>query len=239
MMKCVAIDDEPIALDIIKDYIEKVPFLTIKKSFRDSLKALEYLQNHEVDLIFLDISMPDLSGIQLLKLLQLQPLVIFTTAYSEYAVESYEYQTVDYLLKPIEFDRFLKAANKAFDHWQLVNKNDVAFLSSKENKEKKTDSLLLKSGTNFFHIKISDIFYVQAAGNYVIFKTENKEIMSIFTMSDVLQLLPSQHFFRVHKSYIVNFQHVEVVETEQLLIKDKKIPIGDVFREGFFRAIKI
>ena len=226
-MKCLVIDDEPKALDILKDYIQKVPFLELAGAYRDSLKALNYLQNHPVDLIFLDVNMPDLSGMQFLNALTIQPLIIFSTAYSEYAVESYDYNAVDYLLKPIEFERFLKAANKALEQFQLKK------MTNKEGQ----DYILIKSGTEMYRLDVSEILYIKGAGNYVTFITKNNEIMSLLNMKDVLRMLPVSQFYRIHKSFIVNFRHVVLIEKDQVKIKDKKIPIGEVYRDHFLKAI--
>jgi DNA-binding LytR/AlgR family response regulator len=238
-LKCVAIDDEPVALDIIRDYIEKVPFLTLVKSYRDSLKALEYLQNHKVDLLFLDINMPGLTGIQFLKALPAQPLVIFTTAYSQYAVESYEYDAVDYLLKPIEFDRFLKAANKVFDQFQLkMGGKFETHAEPKTQAKAQKDFVLIKSGTDLYNLKTDEILYIEGAGNYVLFVTLDNKIMSLVTMNDVLRMLPLDMFYRIHKSFIINLHQVNVIENEQVKIKNKMIPIGETFKKGFIKAIK-
>ena len=238
MMKCLVIDDEPKALDILKDYIQKVPFLELAGAYRDSLKALNYLQNHPVDLIFLDINMPDLTGIQFLNALTARPLVIFSTAYSEYAVGSYDYNAVDYLLKPIEFERFLKAANKAWEQFQLKNsKSSIKTSASSSKREENHDYILIKSGTDFHRIDMNEILYIKGAGNYVTFITKNDKIMSLLNMKDILRMLPSNQFFRIHKSYIVNFRHVALIEKDRVKIKGKKIPIGEVYRDHFLKAI--
>lgn len=233
-LKCIAIDDEPKALDILKDYIEKIPFFDLAGIFRDSLKALDYLQQNKVDLIFLDINMPDLTGIQFLKSLINQPLIIFTTAYSEYAVESYDYAAVDYLLKPIEFDRFLRASNRALEQFQFTQKN----LSLKNSKQGEVDFIMVKSGTDIHKIKIDEILYIESAGNYVNFVLKNKIIMSLFSMNKVLDLLPANQFLRIHKSFIIALRHLTKVERHQVVISNKEIHIGNVYRESFFKAIE-
>ena len=231
LMKCVAIDDEPLALDILKDYMVKVPFLECVGVFRDPLKALDYLRKKRVDLIFLDVNMPDLSGIQFLKTLKKPPLVVFTTAYSEYALESYDYDAVDYLLKPIEFERFVKAANKAGEMLQVKAMN-MPLLTGER------DHIFIKSGTNFHKVKIKDIYYIKGTGNYVTFVLDKKEILSLMTMTKVLDTLPEDFFVRVHKSYIVNSHHVDLIENEEVRIKGERIPIGDSYRQSFFNSIK-
>ncbi len=228
-MKCLVIDDEPMALEIVRDYIEKVPFLSLAKTFGNSVKALDYLLHEEIDLIFLDINMPDLSGIQFLKALPAHPMVILTTTYSQYAAESHEHDAVDYLLKPIEFDRFIKSANKALEQFNLSN-----FIAAKSNEEEKKESIHIKSGNSLVNIKIKDVIYIQGVGNNVIFMTREKEIMSLLTMNDVLQILPSDLFFRIHKSFIVNFQHIDLIEKEQVKIKDTSLPIGEIFRKMYY-----
>lgn len=225
-MKCLVIDDEPVALEILRDYISKVPFLECAGAFRDPLEAVDFLKDNEVDLIFLDINMPDLTGIQFLKTLKSPPLTIFTTAYSEYALESYDYNAVDYLLKPIEFERFLKAANKA--HELFRGKPQVL---------REREHVLIKSGTDYYKIKIKDIYYVQGTGNYVTFVTREKKILCLMTMKNALQMLPQDLFFRIHKSYIINFHQVDRIEREQVRIRGETLPIGDSFRESFFKAI--
>jgi two-component system LytT family response regulator len=233
-LKCLAIDDEPMALEIITDYVEKTPFLVLDGAYRDSIKALDYLQQYKVDLIFLDINMPDLTGIQFLKSLLYQPLVIFTTAYSQYAVESYEFAAVDYLLKPIEFERFLKAANRALEKHHLLNQGAI----SQKAVKNKIEFLMVKSGQDLHKIKIDNILFIESAGNYVVFHLKSEKIMSLLSMNKVLALLPCDQFFRIHKSYIVALIHINKIERHQVVINKKEIPIGNVYRESFFKALE-
>ena len=230
-MKCLAIDDEPVALDILEDYIAKVPFLECAGVFRDPLKALDYLRKNSVDLIFLDINMPDLTGIQFLKTLKESPLVIFTTAYSEYALESYDYDAVDYLLKPIEFERFVKASNKACEMFQIKAQGMSASVGEREH-------IFIKSGTHYHKVKIKDIYYIKGTGNYVTFVMDQKEVLSLLTMTKVLEIFPPSIFYRIHKSYIINSLHVDLIENEEVRIRGERFPIGDSYREDFFKAIK-
>jgi len=229
-MKCLVIDDEPKAVEILSDYIGKVPDLECEAAFRDPLKALNHIQNNPIDLLFLDINMPDLSGIQFLNALEYHPLVIFTTAYSEYALDSYDYNAVDYLLKPIEFDRFLKAVNKAFRRYKEKKKGRLPL---------KGDSgyIFIKSGTDYHKLDTRSILYIKGTGNYLTFVTLSKEILTLLTMKEALEILPPQ-FHRVHKSYIINLDHVELIEAEEVRIKDQRIPIGDHYRDSLFRVIK-
>jgi DNA-binding LytR/AlgR family response regulator len=228
-LKCLIIDDEPVAIEILEDYIAKVDFLELAGSFRDAVKGLEFYHVHPADLIFLDINMPDISGIQFLKALTLRPLVIFTTAYSQYALESYDYDAVDYLLKPIEFDRFLKAVHKARQRYRTPMLGTSA--------PQREGFVVIKSGMDYVRIDLSDILYVQGAGNYVSFVTPRRSILSLMTMNEALRRLPRHSFFRIHRSYIINFNHVDVVEKERVKIRDEFIPIGETYRDLFLKAV--
>jgi len=227
-MRCLILDDEPLAVGILRDYIEKVPGLECVGAFRKPLKALEFLQTNEVDLLFLDIQMPDLSGLQFLKSLPDPPMIVFTTAYSRYAAESYDHDAVDYLLKPIEFDRFLKAVQKA---------RALAVPGTKKTPSS-GKTILIKSGTKFYRTRWGDIRYVKSAGNYVVFVTKEREILSLMTMRTAAELLPGSIFVRIHKSYIINIQHLDVIEEEQVRIGENRIPIGDAYRDEFLRTIQ-
>jgi DNA-binding LytR/AlgR family response regulator len=233
ILKCIVIDDEPMALDILRDYIQKVPFLELSAMFRDAIEALDYLRHNSVDCIFLDINMPDLTGLQFLKSLVHQPLIIFTTAYSQYAVESYDFSAVDYLLKPIEFERFLKAVNRAQDQFRFKQKiNNI-----RDGASSLPDFIIVKDGSEFHKVNVRDILYIQSAGNYVTFVLSRSKIMSLLNMRQVLQMLPSDQFFRVHKSYIIALRHITKIERHQILIGSREIPIGNIYRQSFFKAI--
>src|ERR1035437_7589338 len=159
MMNCIAIDDEPKALEVIERYCQKIDFICLKASFREPVKAIEYLNQEKIDLVFLDINMPDINGLQLIATLALKPMIIFTTAYSNYAVESYDLNAIDYLLKPITFERFLAAANKAHTLFMMKNKTGV--------KNETPETVFIKSGSQTHHLKISDILYLEKDGNYI------------------------------------------------------------------------
>ena len=241
-MNCIVVDDEHLALKIIEDWVSNIPFLKLVGSFRSTLKALEFLQQNTVDLLFLDINVPALSGTQLARLLTDDQMVIFTTAYPQFAVESYEINAVDYLMKPIEFDRFLKAANRAYEKYQLISrKQDISINNSAKIQNSKDEFVFIKSGTEIHQIKTNDILYIESAGNYVFFHNESlkdKKIMSLLSMNKVLEMLPQKQFYRIHKSYIINIQHIKLIERHQVQIKDIYLPIGKVYRESFFNIIE-
>jgi len=234
-MNCVIIDDEPAAIDVLKFHLSSIPFVVLKKTFRDPLDALEYLQQHTVDLIFLDINMPKLSGISFPKFLQNPPLIIFTTAYSEYALESYELKAVDYLLKPIEFNRLLQAVMKAK---QLLEKNSTISTSSSEiSPDISEQTIFIKSGSEFHQLFLQNIKYIESDGNYVTFYTDKRPILARYKLSEVLELLPKEFFARIHRSYIVALKHIETVKKHCVIIDDIEIPISSNYREIFFALI--
>ncbi|MBK7870446.1 MAG: response regulator transcription factor [Saprospiraceae bacterium] len=232
-MKCIAIDDEPFALEVIRVHSEKVPFLQLDATFRNAIQALDYLQKNQIDLIFLDIQMPDINGMNFLQSLTTKPMVIFTTAYSDYAVESYNFNAVDYLLKPIEFSRFLTAVNKTHELFNLKNKT---LSEQTAQSTEKQDFVFIKSGSIQHKIGIADILFLQSEGNYVNFHLHNnKKILARMTIPEALALLPAQDFIRVHKSYIVAFQHIEWVDRHQLKIGQHLIPISKTYSEDLMK----
>lgn len=232
-MKSIAIDDEPKALSVIRHYAEKIPSLELIKEFRSSLDALEFLNQETVDLIFLDINMPDLTGIEFLQALPHRPLIIFTTAYSEYAVQSYDWDAVGYLLKPIEFTKFLKAVTKAAALVKTAARKNTAIPAPTT-----PDLILVKSGVQTFPIKLTDILFVEASGNHVVFVTKERKILTLTTLQEVAKLLPPHLFYRVHKSFIISLQHLELIESFQVKINGLEIPLGKTYREAFLEEFK-
>jgi len=239
-MTCVLIDDEPKALEILTRYVERIPSLELAGAFRDPVSALEFMAGHAVDLVFLDVSMPDLTGIQLLNALRTRPLVVFTTAYSEYAVRSYEYDAVDYLLKPVEFERFLRAVNKAQER-----RGGEARAEGERRADKTSGSatgashIIVKSGSDYHRLELDEICHVEAAGNYAVFVTRNARVMSLMSLKEVCAHLPAERFLRVHKSYVVNCRHVSRIERDTVRCADTVIPIGDAYRESFLKALHV
>ena len=225
-MKAIAIDDEPIALEIIKSLASKVPFLDLKATFTDGFKALEYLQKEPVDLLFLDIKMPDISGIDLFNSLSKKPMVIFTTAYSEHAVAGFELDAVDYLLKPFSLARFLKSCNKAFELYNFRNSTETP------------DHLYIKTGYEQVKVLYDDICYVEATGNYVTFVLKDKIILSRSTFIEAINLLPQEKFVRVHRSYVVAVNKIDKVERNQVTINKAAIPVSEAYNDNLNAALK-
>ncbi|MEZ4904000.1 MAG: LytTR family DNA-binding domain-containing protein [Spirosomataceae bacterium] len=217
-MNTIAIDDEPKALDIVRVFAEKAPFLHFKGTFQDAFEALDYMQKEPVDLLFLDIKMPDISGLELLKIVSTPPLVIFTTAYSEHAVQSYDFDAVDYLLKPFALSRFLKACTKAHDTFKLRQTNVIG--------SSNTESIFVKNGYEQVRVQLDDILYLEAGGNYVVFVTKTQKIASRMTMSEAVKTLPPERFVRVHRSYIVAKDKVERFDRYEVSVNGHLIPMG-------------
>jgi DNA-binding LytR/AlgR family response regulator len=223
-MNCIAIDDEPKALEVIERYCQKSDLVNLKASFREPVKAIELLNREKIDLIFLDINMPDISGMQLIQTLAEKPMVIFTTAYSNYAVESYNLNAIDYLLKPITFDRFLAAANKAFSLFSTKSKPS--------DKDDSAGAVFIKSGSHTYQVKVSDILYLEKEGNYITVFLKDKQILIRENMGDIFDLVPKSEFVRIHKSFVVAIKHIAMIEVHQLIINGTKIPIGSTYRES-------
>jgi DNA-binding LytR/AlgR family response regulator len=234
-MRCTVIDDEPYALDLIRDYIQRTPFLELSECFSNPFKAMDFLNREKVDLIFLDINMPELSGIQLYKSLIHPPLVVFTTAYPEFAAESYEYNAVDYLVKPVKYERFLKAVNKASASIHPVAGS--APRTGQEPRKQPDDFIFIKSGNSLVKVSPGDILYIEAEGNYMCFHTKGRKIMSLLTAKEVLDLLPGDRFVRIHKSFIISIDHIEAIERQDVIVGGKEIPIGITYREHFMSII--
>lgn len=241
MIKCIAIDDEPLALQVIETYIQKLPHITLLKTFRSALSAFEYIQKNPIDLMFLDINMPDLTGLQFLKTIPMQdrPMLIFSTAYSEYALESYEHQAVDYLLKPIEFERFLKAINRAQELYLLKQEKQSTTPINEANTIQ--DSILIRSDNKYHRILLKELILVEASGgNYLTFHLKDKKLMTLMNLQEAIQLLPS-NFIRIHKSHIINIDFIESMDNSHVTLKNmpktEELPIGMYYRNELKQII--
>jgi DNA-binding LytR/AlgR family response regulator len=230
MLKAITIDDEPVALEVIRNLSEKVVFLEVEAYFTNVFEATDFLQKNKVDLVFLDIKMPDMSGIELIKSLSNPPMVIFTTAYSEHAVHCFELDAIDYLLKPFSLTRFLKACNKAYEHVELRKNNGAA--------QTPPPSLFIKSGYEHVRVEMENILYVESYGNYVQFVTNGQKILSRLTMSEAEVLLPASAFLRIHRSYIVAKSKVAKFEKRSIWIGQIELPIGPGYCGKIEKLIK-
>lgn len=235
MIKCIIVDDKPLAIDVLKHHIEKVPFLELVFATTNPLEGLDKIIAGGVDLVFLDIQMPELTGLQFIKIIKDRCLVIFTTAYAEYAVEGFDNNAVDYLLKPISFERFYKAAEKA----QFLS----SALKETENEEikqapkKETTHIFVKTEYKLVRVNTADIFYVEGMQNYVTIYTANEKIITLQTMKKTEEQLPSSQFVRVHKSFIVAINKINSIERNRIQIADQSIALGETYRDTFYDAI--
>ena len=231
MLKAIAIDDEPIALDVIRTFSEKVIFIEFIAYFTNAFEAASYLQKNKIDLIFLDIKMPDISGIEFLKSISNPPMVIFTTAYSEHAVQSFELDAIDYLLKPFSLARFLKASNKAHEQFELRRNNNLSSPG--------LATVFIKSGYEQIKVELDDILYAESNGNYVQFITTSQKILSRLTMSEAEALLPSNAFIRIHRSFIIATKHIHKVDKNNVWIGLKELPVGTGYINDIEKIIQL
>ncbi len=238
-MNCLIVDDEPLAIDVIKKHCDRIPFLNIAGMTTSAFEAIEIINSGNIDLLFLDIQMPDLTGLELLNSLRKPPLVIFTTAYQNYALESYELDAVDYLMKPIPFDRLLKAVNKAKIRLGFSNKNAVFQpLKKKSNSEKSNDFIFVKTAYKTVRIMLQDINYIESQKDYVVFHLKNENISSQLSLTFVANQLTSHNFLRVHRSFIVALDKITEVERNTLFINGDRISIGANYRTTFKEVIE-
>jgi DNA-binding LytR/AlgR family response regulator len=216
MLNAIAIDDEPMALEVIKSLSEKIPFIKVTAVFTNAFEAMEYIRKEKPGLLFLDIKMPDISGTEFLMALPDPPMVIFTTAYSEHAVQSFELNAIDYLLKPFSQSRFLKACHKAFEQYELRKNGRTATATD----------IFIKSGYGQIRVNLADILYVQSMGNYMQFVLPEEKILSRLTMQEAEALLPAAAFVRIHRSYLVASGKVHRIERDSVWVGDKELPVG-------------
>lgn len=238
-INCIAVDDEPLALEIIQEYCAKVPFLNLMQVFDNAIETMEYLRNNRVDLILLDIQMEDLTGIQLLNALKVKPFVIMTTAYDNYALQGYDLDVTDYLLKPFSFQRFLKALNKVYDRMEnetivTDGKQVAAYTAEKASPE----CFFVKTETHIEKVTTSEVLYIEGMGDYWRIVTPHKRIMTLMNAHGIEDVLPEHQFCRVHRSYFIAINKIESIERKHIKIADQRIPIGDTYLKSFFDIIE-
>jgi len=235
-IRSLIIDDEPLAQRVIEKYAQDIPFLEIAGKCNQAVEAIEILHQKQIDLLFLDINMPKLSGIDFLKTMKHPPLVIITTAYAEFALEGYELDVVDYLMKPFAFDRFVKAVHKVQDILEVKMAPEEQSGSSDYAPEEQF--IFVKSGKKTFKVNLNDLMYVEALGDYVKIYTHERMIVSYQSLKNIESILPSNRFPRVHKSYLISLSKVELIEGNQVRIGDKFIPIGSNYKMEFEKLIR-
>lgn len=225
-LKCIIVDDEPSGRKIIEEYISETPFLELVGKAENPLKAFTLLENFSVDLIFLDVQMPKINGIDFLKTLKNPPMVILTTAFSEYALQGFELDVIDYLLKPISIERFLKASNKAKEFFEMRNKD-----------AKPKEYFFVKCNNKFEKILFDELLYVEAANNYVLLHTKDKRLITYLTFKSIEDILPADEFIKVHKSFIVSVSKIENLDTEEIKVGSNTIPISRNLKDDVINRI--
>ncbi len=230
VLQCLVIDDEPIARQGLANYVEQTPFLRQQGSCKNALEASQLLQQERIDLILLDIQMPGITGLDFLKSLRNPPLVIFTTAYREYALEGYELNIVDYLVKPISYPRFLKAAHKAYE----IHQHQHAHAGKQDSGQ---DYFFIKSDHKYLKIFFQDILFVEGLKDYVFIHTQSEKLLTLISLKNVEQELPADNFARVHRSYIVALDKVEALEGNQLRIQEHLVPISRAHKEELYERL--
>lgn len=237
MIRCIIVDDEPLALHILEDYMSKVPFLQLVKSTTNPIEALTLVQEKSVDLVLLDVQMPELTGIQFLRIANGKAKVILTTAYPQYALEGYELDVIDYLLKPIAFDRFFKAVQKAQAILQPVNKPAQVETIQQPQQNLLSDFIFVKTEHKIQKVYLNDILFIEGLKDYISIFTPTERIITLQNMKKMEDALPPNHFIRVHKSYIVSINKIDSIERSRIFIGDKVIPVGDTYRDEFFKIV--
>ncbi len=226
-LQCIIVDDEPLACKGMKEYVQDVPFLLHAGSFESAEQAHEFLQHQSVDLILLDIRMPGMSGIEFLKKLHHPPLVIFTTAYTEHALEGFELEVIDYLIKPVSFERFKKATQKAFDYFRL----------RQATQGDPVDFFFIKCNHQFERVNYTELLFVEAMQNYCIVHTLGRKLITYITLTSLLEKLPSHRFIKVHKSFIVSIEKVNAVNGNEIIIGSSRIPVSRTMKDEVMARI--
>lgn len=229
-LRCVIIEDEPMARKLLLDYCSRVSEIEVLKEFTNGLDALPYLNSNPIDLLFIDIKMPGITGVDLVKTLQHKPKIIFTTAFAEYAVDGFELDATDYLLKPFNFPRFIKAVNKVLAQ-QPVARNEV--------NQNASNYLLVKDGRDMVKVPLADILYIKGQKDYVQFILRGRKIMSLMKMRDLEADLSSKGFVRIHQSYIINTNHIDVISSGSIQIGNEFLPISQTYKLAFKKQMNI
>ena len=239
MIRCLIVDDEPLALHILEDYMSKIPFLQLVKATTNPIEALTLVQEGAADLVFLDVQMPELTGIQFLRIANGKAKVILTTAYPQYALEGYELDVIDYLLKPIAFDRFFKSVQKAQSVLQPAAAKPVQAEPIRQQPQQDfiSDFIFVKTEHKIQKVYLNDILFIEGLKDYISIFTSAERIITLQNMKKMEDALPTKYFIRVHKSYIVSVNKIDSIERSRIFIGEKIIPVGDTYREEFFKVI--
>ena len=232
VIRCAVVDDEPLALGLMASYVKKTPFLKLVGAYSSAVQAMQEMHDHIVDLIFLDIQMPELNGLDYSRMIPQQTRVVFTTAFNQYALDGYKVNALDYLLKPVSYPDFLQAANKAQEWFNLIERSQQP---EKTEKEEDIQSIFIKSEYKLIQIELKNILYIEGLKDYVKIYEENapKPIMSLMSMKAMEEMLPSDRFMRVHRSYIVQKEKIRIIEHNRIVFGNTYIPIGESYKPAF------
>lgn len=228
-LKCVIIDDEPLAIELIKQYVSKFPSMEVTQTFLNAIAGAEYLRNGKTDLLFLDIQMPDITGLQLLRSLKNPPMVIFTTAYSQYALDAFELDVLDYLLKPIEFDRFEKAVHKAVQYFKYKNSES----------DSAPECIYVRSDYHMVKVELDKVEYIESFDDYVkIYFSDKSSVMTLMSLKKIQEKLPAEKFIRLHRSYVISLSKVKTIVNRKIQLSYIEIPVGDTYIARLNELIK-
>ena len=237
-IRCLIIDDKPLAIDVLADYTHKIPFLELVAATTNPIEGLSIVREQTIDLVFLDIQMPELTGLQFMKIAGKRCKVILTTAYSEYALEGFEHDVIDYLLKPIAFERFYRAAEKALNVLENdKNGSPEKNIAAQAEEYKQAEYLFIKTEHRIQKVNLRDILYIEGLQNYININTINGRILSLQTLKKIEEQLPPKEFVRVHKSFIIALRHITSIERSRINIVDHVIPVGDNYRDSFYKLV--
>lgn len=235
-LKCLVVDDEPLARNLLTDYVSKVPYLSLVKACSNAMDAMQELKKSSVDILFLDVQMPEVTGTMLLKTLQKKPLVVLTTAYSQYALEGYELDVADYLLKPITFERFLRSVDKLSQ--RIASTQNTSVIIEKPIDTASPEYIFVKDGTKLVKVKWKDILYVEGLKDYVTIYTSDQKVTSLQRMKSLSEQLPLHKFIRIHNSYIVAVDAIDAVHKDKVVVAGNHLPIGDTYKKTFMDFIE-
>lgn len=232
--KCLIVDDEKLARELLESYVRKIPYLEVAGMCGTAIEAMKALQSGDIDIMLLDIQMPDLTGLELLKMIKNPPMTILTTAYSEYALEGFELDVVDYLVKPIEFERFFKAISKCMDR---AEQQTPQVIVQQQSTSKQDSYIFIKSDQKIHRVELADILYIEALQKYIRIYTKKEKLITLLSLSKVMESLPAAQFVRIHRSYIVNLNNLDNIEGNMVRIGTHTLPISKGQKEGFMELV--
>lgn len=232
--KVLIVDDERLARTLLEDYVSKMPMLSLVDSCANAMNAMAVLQREKIDILLTDIEMPEMTGVEFVENLPYKPSVIFTTAYSQYAIDSYDLGVVDYLLKPIAFNRFVKAVNKAIEY-----QSQIQVASASQSQVYKKDYMVVKADRRLYRIKYDDLLYIEGQQEYVTFHTTQRNITALYSMKDLMEELPKEQFIRVHRSFIASLKHIEIVEPASVTVAGVELPVGPSYRDSVMKMLGV